>query len=242
MKVCLIHPPHPNSTDDRLDPPMGLLYIASHLRKNNLDVTICDLSGQTTFDIPSADIYGITVYISSLDLTRKIVHQCKEINPNCIVVVGGAHPSACPTDFPTADHVVIGYGEAAMVNIAHGNEYQKIIIGAEPSDQFVFPSYDLVDISSYHRRIDGKPSLSYLTSRGCPFKCTFCGLNKMHKLGFGVRMAEPEVVYSQIKRMVDEFGIEAINFQDDIFTFNPKRLFKILDLITPLKLKESQRI
>lgn len=237
MKVCLIHPPHANSTDDRLDPPMGILHISSHLRKNNLDVTICDLSGQSSFDIPYADVYGITAYISSVGLTREIVKQCKKVNSRCRIVVGGAHPSARPDDFAYADHVVIGYGESAMVNIVLGTETRQFIVGTEPSDLFLFPSYDLVDINSYHRKIDGKPSLSYLTSRGCPFKCTFCGLHKMHKLGFGVRMMEPEDVYAQIKRMVDEFGIEAINFQDDIFTFNPKRLFRILDLIAPLKLK-----
>ena len=237
MNVVLIHPPHPNSTDDRLDPPMGLLYIASHIKKNNIDVQVCDLSGKSTFDIPFANIYGITVYISSLELTKDIIKKCKVINPKCKIVVGGAHPSACPNDFTYADHVVVGYGESAMVNIVTGIETNKIVIGTEPNDQFLFPSYDLVDINSYHRRIDGKQSLSYLTSRGCPFKCSFCGLNKMHKLGFGVRMMEPDVVYSQIKKIVDDFGINAINFQDDIFTFNPKRLFKILDLIRPLKLK-----
>ena len=237
MKIALIHPPHLNSTDDRLDPPLGLLYIAAHLRKHGHNVIITDLSGQQLLDIPFADLYGITAYISSLEVTRQIIIKCRELNPLAKIVVGGAHASARPQDFPEADHVVIGYGEEAMLQIIDNKWENKIIIGSEPRNLFIFPAYDLINTSTYHRRIAERPSLPVITSRGCPFKCSFCGLAKMHELGFGVRMASPEVVISYIKQIKDQFGIDRFNFQDDIFTFNPKRLFYILDMLTPLNIK-----
>ena len=46
MKVTLINPPQPTSLDDHLDPPLGLMYIASNLEKNNIYPKIVDLSGQ----------------------------------------------------------------------------------------------------------------------------------------------------------------------------------------------------
>ena len=237
MKIALIHPPHPNSTDDRLDPPLGLLYIAAHLRFHGYEVDIIDLSGLQSLDMPFADIYGITAYISSIGITRQIITRCREINPIAKVIVGGAHATACPQDFPEADHVVIGYGEEAMLQIIDNERENKIIIGSEPRDLFIFPAYDLINISTYHRRVADRPSLPYITSRGCPFKCAFCGLAKMHEFGFGVRMATPDTVISHIKRIKDQFGIDRINFQDDIFTFNPKRLFHILDMLIPLNIK-----
>jgi anaerobic magnesium-protoporphyrin IX monomethyl ester cyclase len=237
MKIILIHPPHLNSTDDRLDPPLGLLYIAAHLRLRGHTVIICDLSGQSDIRIPVADIYGITAYVSTLNITRKIISVCRAMNSKAKIVVGGAHASARPEDFPEADYVVQGYGEDAMLHVLETNLKQLTIIGQEPRDLFIFPAYDLINTSTYHRTIAGRPSLPVVTSRGCPFKCSFCGLAKMHQLGFGVRMASPETVYSHIKRIKDQFGITRINFQDDIFTFNHKRLFRLLDLITPLGIK-----
>ena len=247
MRVELIHPPHPNSTDDRLDMPLGLLMIASHLEANNIEVGITDLSGIEYLidtNIPYADIYGITVYITSMNITKQIIRLCKIKNPNCKIILGGAHPSVRPYDFEFADHVVIGNGEEAMVRIAKGEIENniKFVTGKPPKDYFLFPSYHLLQPETYHRKINGKISLPYLTSRGCPFKCHFCGLNTMHKLIDGslhksVCFAEPETVYNQLKRIKDEFGIDSIAFQDDIFTMKPERLYKILDLIKPLNLK-----
>lgn len=234
MIVCLLHPPHANSKDDRLDPPLGLLYIASNLRKNNIDVKISDLSNQSksNWEIPYADYYGITVYITSIQITKEIISICKQINPNCKIIVGGAHPSTCPNDFLYVDHVVVGYGEVAIVNIINGKETDHIIYGKEPDNYFEFPSYDLIDIDSYSRKIGNNPSLPYLTSRGCCFHCSFCGLESMHKLlGYGVKYTDEKTVINHIKRIKEEFGITSINFQDDIFTLKPKRLIKILEFL-----------
>jgi anaerobic magnesium-protoporphyrin IX monomethyl ester cyclase len=229
MKVLLIHPPHSNSLDDRLDPPMGLLYIAAHLEDNNIDVNILDLSGHSQWRIPYADIYGITAYVSTLDITKKIFEECRSSNPQSYIVIGGAHATARPADFSYADQVVQGYGELPMLKICGVNKSSV--------DLFKFPSYHLVDIHSYSRRIDGNPSLSFLTSRNCPFKCAFCGMSPMHKDSKKIYMMDAEKAASQIARIKDEFGIDRINIQDDIFTMNRKRLFKLLDLIKPLNIK-----
>lgn len=253
MKICLIHPPHPNSMDDRLDSPLGLLSIASHLRTNNHDVTITDLSGfktykkneinwyrediSTDFIIPYADYYGITVYVTSIDITKQIIKVCKRINPNCKIVIGGAHPSTCPNEFPYADYVVIGYGEQSFIDIIEGKETNHIIIGKKPEDLFIFPSYDLIKPESYSRRIGGNISLPILTSRNCPYACSYCGLSTMHKLGNKVEFADADVIISQLKKIKYGFKITSINFQDDIFTLNKNRLYKILDATKELGIK-----
>ena len=108
MKVVLIHPPHPDSKDDRLDPPMGLLYIAAHLENNGIDVEVLDLSGQQSWTIPFANIYGITSYVATLKITNHIANHCKTVNPRAKVIIGGAHASVRPQDFPYADKVVQG--------------------------------------------------------------------------------------------------------------------------------------
>jgi len=229
MKALLIHPPHPNSTDDRLDPPMGLLYIAAHLEKNDIDVDILDLSGNKDLDwkIPFADIYGITSYIATLDITSSIASQCRIANPNAQVIIGGAHASVRPNDFPYADAVVQGYGEGPMLLHCGKKGYNSV-------DLFGFPAFHKVDLSTYSRVLDGKPSVPFLTSRGCPFKCSFCGLATMHNINGRYHMMDPAVAASQFERIKYEFGIERLNFQDDIFTMNRQRLFTILGSVKKL--------
>jgi radical SAM superfamily enzyme YgiQ (UPF0313 family) len=255
ISVQLIHPPHPNSTEDRLDPHLGLLLIASYLRDflGVGEVTVNDLSGidEEDWKVDEADIYGLTVYATTLALTDKIARVCKEKNRNSIVVVGGAHPSCLPAspEFmsnPDIDLVVIGEGEIPMANIVRRRLRNasvpsidgKIIPAAsEPFDYFLFPSFDLIDVTSYHRTVGGERSLPFLTTRGCPFSCSFCGLSKMHELGRRVRFCPPKMAYEHILRIKTEFGINAINFQDDQFTLNRPRLFEMLDMIKDLGIK-----
>jgi len=238
MKIVLIHPYHSNTTDDRLDPPLGLLYLSSHLKKFGIyDVEIIDLSGGKNLKIPKADFYGITSYITSLDLIRDIFKKCKETNDKSKVIIGGAHATAMPEHFYYSDHIVKGYGEQALIDIITGKNTNKIVLNNNIDDLFIFPDYNNVSLESYNRVIFNRISVPYLTSRGCPFNCVFCGLANIHDLNKHVKMASPETVYSHIKKLVNEYGIKSINFQDDIFTLNPKRLYKILKLLSTLDIK-----
>jgi len=236
VKIILIHPPHPDSMDDRLDPPLGLLYIAASLNKSNFDVEILDLSGVLTYEIPYADVYGITAYISTLKIVEDISEKCRKINPYCKIIIGGAHATSRPNDFPYADHIVIGPGENAIISILTKYNVPRIVSEEVLNPLINLPAYHLIDINSYTRKIDGQKSIPYLTTRGCPFYCSFCGLSKMHKLA-KLSMSSPETVYKHLSIIKNNYGISSINFQDDIFTLNKKRLFKILELIKPLNLK-----
>ena len=238
MIIELIHPPHPNSSDDRLDPPLGLLLIASHLRNyygDNIEVRINDLSGCDTIEIGYADIYGITSYATSFEFTKKLEKICRAKNPQCKFVVGGANPSAIPELFPFADHVVIGEGEEAMIKIISGT-VDRFVKSDKLVSPSLVPSFDLIDIKSYHRKINENLSLPILTSRGCCYHCVFCGLHRMHELS-GVRLGDAKEVANNVEKICREFGINAINFQDDMFTLNRNRLFQLLEYLKPLNIK-----
>jgi anaerobic magnesium-protoporphyrin IX monomethyl ester cyclase len=237
MRVELIHPPHPNSTEDRLDPPLGLLLIAAHLRKvmPDISIRINDMSGTKRFSIGEADYYGITSYCTSLDFTKKLVNSIRSKVPKARIIVGGANPSAMPEQYKFADYIVMDAGEEPMARILQGKTSWKCVTGIQYASIGLFPAFDLIDPMSYNRRIERQRSLPLLTSRGCPYRCAFCGLHKTHQFN-GHCSAAPWQVAESVKRVVEEYGIRAINFQDDIFTLNQKRLFEILDLIAPLNI------
>ncbi len=237
LEIELIHPPHPDCLEDRLDAPLGLLYIAANLEKAGYNVRVNDLSGipERDWEIEQADIYGTTIYAPTIAISEKIAKICKKKNPSAIVVAGGAHPTATPKEMDSIfDVVVVGEGDEAMVQIAEdypNNKkfYEKVL--NKNLDIYPNPAYHLIDPFSYKRTINGETSLTLLTSRGCPYRCSFCGLDKSHKI---IKQRSPKLVAKEIEELKEKYGISKYNFQDDIFTINRKRLYEMLDLFKPL--------
>ena len=105
-----------------------------------------------------------------------------------------------------------------------------------PMDWDLRPFYSQLDIKNYHKygatgfsNYTGKeiPFATVLTNRGCRARCTFCTVRDFN--GFGVRQRPVDSVVEEIKFLVEDKGIEQIDFIDDDLTWNPNRaldLFK----------------
>lgn len=63
-----------------------------------------------------------------------------------------------------------------------------------------------------------------ITSRGCPYECTFCDNNTF---GRTTRFHSAEYVVAEIKSLVADYHIKEIAFLDDTFTLNKQRLYRI---------------
>ncbi len=243
-EVVLINPPQPTSLDDHLDPPLPLMYIAANLERNNINTKIVDLSGQPEKKwgdmIGNADIFGMTVFSSSYNISKKIADITKKQNPNSIMVVGGPHPTALPIetsfDFNT---VVVGEGEDVMVDIA--KEYfswGKIprIVRAkkiEKLDDLPMPARHLINLTKYHRSVEGQKATSIVTSRGCYYDCSFC-CRDVH--GNKVRFHSVNRVIDEVKQ-IKNYGINSLLFYDDVFTLNKGgRLEEICKRLKPLNM------
>jgi radical SAM superfamily enzyme YgiQ (UPF0313 family) len=239
LSIELIHPPHPQSIEDRLDAPLGLLYIASNLEKYGYSVRINDLSGvpEKDWKVGIADIYGTTIYAPTVHLSERLAVMCHEKNPNAKVVAGGAHPTAVPEQMsPVFDIIGIGEGEEIHVEIARDYPNNKKFYKKDLErnlDIYPHPAYHLIDPFTYKRKFEGEQAITILTSRGCPYRCAFCGLAEQHKI---MKYRSPENVVEEIKFIQEKYGINKFNFQDDTFTVNKKRLHKMLELFKPLNI------
>ena len=76
-----------------------------------------------------------------------------------------------------------------------------------------------------------------LTSRGCPFDCKFCSYNIRNSHGKGYRAMSAKRIYKELKYMVSELGINAVSFEDDIFTLDRQRVVDLCNLIIIGKIK-----
>lgn len=109
-------------------------------------------------------------------------------------------------------------------------------------DALPLPAYHLVPFEKYHFHLDvpGRgllPAASIMTSRGCPFACSFCATPITW--GRHVRMRSPENVVREIELLQERYGIKAVFFYDDTFNASPKRADAICDLMIARNLNIS---
>lgn len=239
--VVFIHTPCYELEDDRLEAPLGLLYLATWLNRHGYPAQIVDLASvppdQWVHRIPYADVYGFSTYTTTYHRTQEIMRIARSLNPAAAIIAGGPHASALPDVVAhDVDYVVMGEGEQAILEImqspAPQNGHPISVRGApiEDLDTLPFPDYTLVDVASYSRVVDGQRSLSVLSARGCPYHCVFCNSIIMGA-GNRVRYRSAANVVSEIQQIKERCGVTSFRFQDDIFTINVPRLRQIASLL-----------
>ncbi len=241
--ICLIHSPCSELQDDRLEPPLGLLYLATLALAKGYPVKIVDLASKPEESlshlIPTGfDVYGFSTYSVSYGLTRELASLIHQREPTAILIAGGPHATALPSEV-SADgfHVVVaGEGEIALLeildSIAQGIPLPPVVSGKRPDplDTLPFPNYDLVNFNSYSRQVDAHRCVSILSSRGCPYPCSFCNSNIMGA-GKAIRLRSPKNVIAEIRALKNRYNIRHFRFQDDIFTINIGRIRQLAPLL-----------
>jgi len=107
-------------------------------------------------------------------------------------------------------------------------------------DSIAFPARHLLPMDAYleaaregfaprARLHNSYPWATMITSRGCPYHCTFCSIHI--SMGRKFRARSPENVINEIEELVHGFGIRLIDFEDDNLTLDKKRIEHICELI-----------
>ena len=211
MKVLLINP----WIQDVLPTP-AIGYLQSALKKFEIDVRAKDLREAMT-DNEKYDLVGVTFHSFSVRYAKQIREKFKGR-----LICGGHHPSAMPDQMLELgyDQVVIGEGESAIIDIINGNS--GIII---KNSKKYFKSINDLPIPDYTGlKFSGEIGINIISSRGCPFKCSFCASTNFWHNKYFMRSAES--VLNEIKQRKNE-GFQSWVFEDDNFTANKKRVFDI---------------
>jgi anaerobic magnesium-protoporphyrin IX monomethyl ester cyclase len=168
-----------------------------------------------------------------------------------LIVLGGPHPTFFPEVIQEdgVDIVCIGEGEEAIVELADRfpdldaiggirNLHVKIrdsVIRNDPRDlirdldELPFP-----DRESYYRyralRMNSRKTV--LSSRGCPYACSFCFNSSYRRLyahkGKTVRFRSPGNMIQEILEIQRRYRLESVFFQDDTFVLQTDWLFPFL--------------
>lgn len=239
MKMTLVNTFFGKS--EYVTPPLGIAYLASSLRKKNIDVEIIDAQALKleskklvkTIARSNPDFVGFTALTPTFQNVANIARLVKE-NIGCKTILGGPHATILKDkilrEHKEFDYCIAGEGEEALPKLLlYGLENIGDINYIENLDDLPFPARDLLPNSHYyHPLTNRKPFTTMITSRGCPYNCLYCC---KAVVGYKYRTRSPDNIIREIEELINEFGIKEIIFHDDIFTLNAKRIEKVCDLI-----------
>lgn len=240
-------------------PPLGLLYVSSHLKARGFSVDVFD----TTFAQPSQlaehihrtrpPVVGIYANLMTRGAVLKAIRAAKDVGS--FVVLGGPDPANYLQEYLSrgADVVVIGEGEltleellthrdlATIAGIAYMKDGQ--VVRNEPRamiaslDAQPFPDRRAIDQQAYvdvWRKHHGKGAVSLITARGCPYTCTWCS----HAVfGYSHRRRSAANVVAEVEEIAATYKPDLLWYADDVFTINKKWLFEYADLLDQHGLK-----
>jgi len=257
MDVFLLNPSSESARGTNratIYPPLGLLYIGSTIKSTH-KVRIIDFNAlgmDQKFLLKEIyehkpDIIGISANVVTSGAAITLAKQIKEKFKEILLVTGGPMPTVTPETFlESFDIVVRNEGEETFRRVLENEPLEKIdgisfkkegkIIHNNPAklisdlNGLPFPDYSLLEpsLKNYRSRARAMPSAPIMTSRGCPYLCTYCNKNIF---GHKFRARSPENVIQEIEYLINEYGIKQIDILDDNFTLDMKRAEEILDLI-----------
>lgn len=242
---------------------LGLLTLAAYLRDEGTEVRVVDLTFarstrpvRDAIDRFSPHLVGVHTKTLTADRAIEIARVAHEMG--AFSVAGGPDSASRSASYLEAgfDAVVPGEGEGAVVDLAHavargegpagiaGVTYRhggRIAHGPprrflRDLDRLPLPAWDLIDMEAYlaqWQRRTGERRAAVLTSRGCPFDCSWCS-----KPTFGrtFRQQSPGRVMEELWALKNRYGVDYVRFCDDVFGIQRSWLD---DLLTRM---ETERI
>lgn len=211
------------------------------------------------------DLLGISALSFESQELHELAARVKKSYPEIPIIAGGPYiTTATNTAFAdqNLDFIARCEGEQTMLELCNylfksGGTLKEIpglgfresgIAKLNPDRPFLedldslpFPAWDLIKVEKYFElprfgtTYVHKEYMSVMTSRGCPFKCTYC-----HRVfGVGFRPRSPENVIQELEILQKQFGIREIFFVDDCFNCKLGRAKEICDLMIARGFKYS---
>jgi len=198
------------------------------------------------------DLIGISLRSAFVQTAIELTEKIKE-KLSTPIIWGGIHPTICPEEsIQHTDMICLGEGEFPILDLANslaegeditaipnlwvnkrGEVFKNDFRPLNDLDSLPFP--DLTEENKYY--IFSQPfnvkMYSIMTSRGCPFNCTFCCNSILREIYTGkgryVRRRSIDNVISELLMAKESYNIAEVIIQDDIFVDDPKWLYPFLE-------------
>ena len=237
---------------DDVFPPLGIASLGAVLEREGHEVRLIDDSIDPDEVIREgiewSDVVGVSALTSNARRACEIGRWAKERGK--FTVVGGPHPTVAPEFFlddGAFDVTVQSEGDYVLPellenvdrpdrwhnirNLTFRRDGAQIQTERRPFikdlDALPFPAYHLYDMPRYFRCMVN-PGIPIVSSRGCPYACTFCDAEMTPR---NYRALSAERTVELIDFLMKRYDPPQLFFFDDLFTINKKRVMKICEEI-----------
>ena len=237
MRILLIKPPlNKNLLVPNHDEPLELEYVAAAAAGH--DVEILDMRIEKDLwrelDRFQPDLVGVTAFTCDVRAASSVLQEVRKFDPKIMTAVGGHHATILPGDFarPFVDVIFQGMADQSFKqfvglmagggdieetpNIALVGEKGLRFTGRRPFagdlDRLPLPARQLTRRYRRHYRDSvGNRTGLIVSSRGCPYRCTFCACWKI---------MDGKYLTRSVEAVVDEFAalaadVDLVCFADD---------------------------
>lgn len=247
--VVLFHPK--SGEDDTGYLPLSSLAIAGSLLKKNYKIKIINAGVEKDYEHEILKFINDAVCIGITSMTGyqikdglKIAKKIKENHKHIPIVWGGWHPSLLPEQTiknPYVDIIVKGQGYLTFCELVEKlikKESLKDVLGIiykkngkiinnpdrplEDLNKIPNFPYELIDIERVLSSQINTRTISYITSQGCPYRCTFCADSKIYKRKWNSFSVER--VLKDLKTFIEKYNINGVRFEDTNFFIDEKRI------------------
>jgi len=242
-RILLIVPGSKTFYGEPRYPVSGLSMIGSVLLKAGHDVRALDMRfsniGEdnlfSEIDTFQPSYVGFTATNWDILETVRLAKKIKSVRPATEIILGGPQPTLCPAEtlqYSPVDVVVRGEGEVTILKLIsaleQGSSLSEIeglayrnsagiveITGDRPLindlSTLPWPAYELFDLSLYHAF--GERRMGIISTRGCPYRCSFCVGRKV--MGQRIRCRKPADVVAEMTHWHNILGITHFCFVED---------------------------
>lgn len=210
-------------------------------------------------------ILGMQLFSYDVSPSKEFIKSIKKILPETKILVGGAHPTSEPLEvlnqFKEVDFAFKGESEEGLpLLVGYLLNNKKINFSKVPGliwrkgkninvndqlytkdlDKYGMPAWDLIDPRTYKEAPQGGflkeyPYAPMTTSRGCPFRCSYCTVHIVN--GRRIRVRSIAHVIEEIKMLKEKYGVKEIHILDDAFTAVKKRVVEFCDSLIKNNIK-----
>jgi len=192
---------------------------------------------------------GFSLYTGGTRDAFEMASRIKSLCPEIPLIWGGYHPTLEPEQCLEniyVDYVIRGQGEHALEELLNyfedparnrlefigGLSYKKNseIFHNETRKSSNINDFPSFDYSLYGHVFENVSEATYIASRGCPFSCKFCCSSSFNRNnGMKFYQLTLDRVFSDLEFLISKYKLKKINFFDDNFFIDPKRIRKFID-------------
>jgi len=220
-------------------PHLGLAVLARRLGESGHRVLVLDYSAQRSTPPLNCflsefepDVVGVSLLTPGMAVAHRVMETVLEHEPHIPIMVGGPHATLYADELAAdskTSYIFVGEAENHIVEIVEKAKFESnplvINCSAQPIESFPTP-----DFSCFYGYTDIKV-YPLLTSKGCPFQCSFCAVHKMSSRAWRTR--DVVACIHELKQAKDYLpGLKQVRVIDDSPAVDVKRLKRFLRLYT----------